>query len=218
MLTAKDVREVQFHKSMGGYKTIEVDDFLDQVAETLDTLTSQNEENKNKMQVLAETIVEYRNQEDSIRFALINAQRRAESVVKEAQEKADALLAEAQEKANALVAEAEESAAHAHEQALKDTEAEQAELARIRKDVSDFKSKLLSIYREHLTLIGVLEDSAPAEKPVAEETAPELVEEAPTAEEIPAEETEPVDVEDDVSAYAGPIPDFSVFELKEDEE
>lgn len=220
MLTAKDVREVQFHKSMGGYKTIEVDEFLDRCAETLEALTAQNEENKNKMQVLAETIVEYRNQEDSIRFALINAQRMAESVVKEANEKAEALLTEAQEKAASIVAEAEESAANAREQALRDTEAEQAELNRIRKDVADFKSRLLSIYREHLTLIGVLEDNAPAE--AVEEPAGDAVEETATEEEISADIVEPVaeeeTVSEDTSAYTGPIPDFSVFELKEEEE
>ena len=224
MLTAKGIREVQFHKSMGGYKTAEVDDFLDRCAEAVEELTSQNEENKNKMQVLAETIVEYRNQEDSIRFALINAQRMAESVVKEANENAEKILADAKEQAQAIVSEAEEAASTAREQAIKDTAAEQAELALIRKEVADFKSKLLSTYREHLTLIGILDDGQPEE---AEETASvESVEDVPA--EADVSEAESVQTEvivdsddtpaEEASAYSGSIPDFSVFELKEDEE
>ncbi len=204
MLTAKDVREVQFRHTMGGYKTAEVDDFLDRCAETIEALTSSNEENKNKMQVLAETVVEYRNQEDSIRFALINAQRMAESVVKEAQDKADALLADAKSQAEDIVTDAEEKASNAREQALKDIETEHNELLRVRKEVADFKSRLLSTYREHLTLIGILEDEQPEES---------------------AEEQESVTVPAEVSAvheevaptYEGDLPDFSAFELKDDE-
>lgn len=64
MLTEQDIKEVVFTKSLGGYKTSEVDAFLDQCAETVAALTTTNEENTRKLQVLAESVVEYRNQED----------------------------------------------------------------------------------------------------------------------------------------------------------
>ncbi len=209
MLTVKDIQEVRFTKTMGGYKTAEVDAFLDQCADTVEALLAQNEENTNKMQVLAETIVDYRNQEDSIRTALISAQRMADSVVAEAKEKAEAIIAEAQEKAQAVTAQADETAELAREKALLDIEAEDKELRRIRQEVADFKSRLLSAYREHLTLIGVLEDAQPEEAvaPVAEE--PVVTEDAAPTEAAVSEEPVP--------AYTGPIPDFSVFELKEEE-
>ena len=70
MLTAREVREVIFPRSMGNYRKDEVDDFLDRCADTIEELTNQNDENGRKMQVLAETIMDYRNQEDSIRSAL----------------------------------------------------------------------------------------------------------------------------------------------------
>ena len=44
------------------------------------------------MQVLAETIMDYRNQEDSIRSALISAQRMSESVISDARKQADDIL------------------------------------------------------------------------------------------------------------------------------
>lgn len=172
MITAQDVRDVVFSKSLGGYKTAEVDAFLDQCASTLETLAANEDENTRKMQVLAETVMDYRNQEDSIRTALVSAQRMAESITKEAQEKADAILAESTEKAEAVLAQARQDANNARDIANQAIAEEQAELARVRKEVSAFKAKLLAIYREHLTLIGVLEDEpSTAEEALSEEAA-----------------------------------------------
>lgn len=198
MLTANEIREVKFNRSMGGYKTNEVDEFLDRCADVVEELTNVNEENARKMQVLAETIVEYRNQEDSIRSALISAQRMSESVINDARKQADDIL-------NAAKAEA----ANMHEKALADTAAEQEELARIKQEVSDFKSKLLSIYREHLTMIGVLEDYQP------ENVSNVSVESAETVETAVEKEQASAPYMDRVVADAHNVPDFSAFELKD---
>ena len=216
MLTANDIREVLFSKSMGGYKTAEVDAFLDQCADTVEELTNTGEENARKMQVLAETVVDYRNQEDSIRTALISAQRMAETVVKEAQEKADALVKEAQEKADAIVAEADERAANARDDANKSIAAEQEELSRVRKDVAAFKARLMAIYREHLTLIGVLEGDEEPEVPAAQ---PDDSSKTPAEEPAEAEQPEEAPVEEDKSD-TGSKPfafDLAPFEIQEEE-
>ena len=192
MLTAREVREVIFPRSMGNYRKDEVDDFLDRCADTIEELTNQNDENGRKMQVLAETIMDYRNQEDSIRSALISAQRMSESVISDARKQADDILEAARAEAAAM-----------HDKALEDTAAEQEELQRVKQEVADFKAKLLSIYREHRTLIGVLEGAHPTiETAQAEEAAP--AEPKP----VPAAKTEQSDYHD--------MPDFSSFELKED--
>lgn len=195
MLTAKEIREVKFNRSMGGYKTTEVDEFLDRCADVVEELTSINDENGRKMQVLAETIVDYRNQEDSIRSALISAQRMSESVISDARKQADDILEAARAEA-----------AKMHDQALADTAIEQEELRRVKQEVADFKAKLLSIYREHLTLIGVLEDDTRAES-----------EEAPAEEEVAEVAVDVVPdaflVEEDL--VAPDIPDFSALELKD---
>ena len=202
MLTAKDIREVKFNRSMGGYKTAEVDEFLDRCADVVEELTTHSEENEKKMQVLAETIVDYRNQEDSIRSALISAQRMSESVISDARKQANDILEAAKAEAAAM-----------HDKALKDTAAEQEELRRVRQEVYDFKTKLMSIYREHLTLIGVLEDAA-YDAPVTEEVKP--VPMAKTSSE-PIAERPTFIYEDNETVDTHDMPDFSAFELKEDE-
>lgn len=171
LLTVEDIQRVQFSKSFGGYRTDEVDEFLDRCAETVDILTSTHAADEQKMQVLAESIVDYREREDSIRTALLDARRMSDTILEEARQKAEQILADAGEEA-----------AHVRETAQATIEAEKAEMVRVRNEVAAFKARLMSIYREHLTLIGVLED-APAESAPA--TEPEKAEKAE-----PTEKTE----------------------------
>ena len=194
MITAKEIREVKFNRSLGGYKTNEVDAFLDRCADAVEELTKLLNENERKMQVLAETVVDYRNQEDSIRSALISAQRMSESVISEARKQAEDIRDAARADAEAM-----------HEKAVADTAAEQEELRRIRQEVADFKAKLLSTYREHLTLIGILDGNAAEQETVAEETS--VVAEPVVAEEAPVVEAPAPRV------VSHDMPDFSALEL-----
>ena len=192
MITAKEIREVKFNRSLGGYKTNEVDVFLDRCADAVDELVKLLNENERKMQVLAETVVDYRNQEDSIRSALISAQRMSESVISDARKQAEDIRDAARADAEAM-----------HEKAVADTAIEQAELRRIRQEVADFKAKLLATYREHLTLIGVL-DSAPAVEEKAEDEPP-----APQ----PVVASEPTVTIPITRTVSHDMPDFSALEL-----
>ncbi len=204
MITAENVREVRFTKAMGGYKTAEVDSFLDKCADTIEALTKNIDENTRKMQVLAETIVDYRNQEDSIRTALLSAQRMSETVIAEANEKAEAIISDANAKAETI-----------KEDSKKQIQAELDELTRIQKEVSAFRSRLLATYREHLTLIGVLAEEEKKEEPVEESSA--VIEEAAiddnaaNADEEQSFEETPFSSDDEVKI------DISAFELNEDE-
>ena len=198
MLTPNDIREVCFSKTMGGYKAAEVDDFLDQCIETVEELLSQIESNKQKMQVLAESIVEYRQQEDTIRTALITAQKAADSIIEEAKVKAAAITDAADEEAELM-----------REKALQDTESEQKELQRVRHEVADFKSRLMATYREHLTLIGVLEGED-EDAPAPAETVKEAAVQEPAVPEY-EEISSRLPNSDEVT-----LPDFSALELTEE--
>lgn len=211
MVSAQDIRDVKFSKSLGGYKTAEVDAFLDDCAETVASLAQTNEENERKMQVLAESIVEYRNREDSIRTALVSAQKMSDAVINEANGKAEEIIAQAHEEAAQL-----------KEIAEKEIADEKAELARIKGEVAAFKSRLMAVYREHLTLIGVLEGEE--EKPAEEQPKTEEEASAPAQPPIAAP-VEPVDelpvvVSADVQdghTFDKAGLDFSSLQLKEDE-
>ena len=176
MLTANEIRNVTFTKSMGGYKTAEVDNFLDQCADTVAALTTAKADLENKLEVLADKLVEYRNDEDSIRTALLSAQRLGDTVVREAKHKAGLILDDANIKAEKIVDTAQKNIVDAEK-----------EFERIRREITAFKARMLSIYREHLALIDVLPEEPAEEEPQAEEAAPAAPADAPAAD-VPAEE------------------------------
>ena len=162
MLTPDQIRNVEFNRGRG-YRAEDVDEFIDNCVETVEALLRDKEELSQKMQVLAEKVVEYRNEEDSIRSAVLSAQRTGDKTIREAEEKAAAIIGEAEAKA-----------ADIHAEMLKQVEAEKQELDRIKQEVTAFKTKLMTMYREHLAQIGML----PAEENAAEQPTEETVEEA----------------------------------------
>ena len=107
MLTPQEVSARSFTKTMmGGYNMTMVDEFLDELTEDYTSLYKENTALKAKMKVLAEAVKEnqakveeYRATEDSMRAALLAAQRMADSIVKEAEEKRDGILQEAEDAA-----------------------------------------------------------------------------------------------------------------------
>ena len=184
MYTAEDIRNITFTKSLGGYKTGEVDDFIDICADTVEELTKTNADLKKKMELLANKVVEYRNDEDSIRTALLSAQRMGDTVLREANHKAGLILEDARIKADKI----EETA----KQQIKE---QIDELEHLKKLVGDFRTQMLSVYREHLSMINVLPEYTPP-KEETEETAQttenaDALETAEPTEETPAAEPAP---------------------------
>ena len=185
MMTLEDIRNVEFNRGRG-YRAEEVDDFIDECVAAMEQLVSENNEVLQKMKVLADKVAEYRNEEDNIRAALLNAQRTGDAVVSQAEEKAKQILAAA-----------EKEAAEIREIALSKIDEEKAELERIKQEVSAFKAQMLGIYKEHLALINVLPEEKPTEietvseapvdvqpEPVSQEETEETVVVAPVAEEL----------------------------------
>lgn len=173
MLTLDGIRNVEFTRGRG-YRAEEVDDFIDACEETVQALMNEVDTLNQKMKVLADKLVEYRNDEDSIRAALLNAQRTGDTVLREAEEKAKTLLSDAEgqlKKARADIA--------------FQIEEEEKELVRVKNEVAAFKAQLLTMYKEHLAAINVL----------PEEDVKETVK---TAEPVPAAE-QPVPVEQPVA-------------------
>ncbi|MBQ8752850.1 MAG: DivIVA domain-containing protein [Clostridia bacterium] len=210
LLTANQIRTITFTPGRG-YKDGEVDDLIDRCADTVEALQAKVDELNKKMEVLADKLVEYRNEEDSIRAALLSAQRLGDSIVREAKQKADLMLEDAHIKAEKVL-----------ENANREISDEQLELQRVKQEVADFKSQLLAMYRQHLSLIDLLPEPEKAEEPVEEPSAAEPVpaeepvavvplapveEATPVIEEpeTPVEESAPVEEEEDEVALVDSI-------------
>lgn len=66
MLTPDDIRNITFTKTMGGYKTVEVDTFIGPMRRHGCRAGEGKGGAVKKLEVLADKLVEYRNEEDSI--------------------------------------------------------------------------------------------------------------------------------------------------------
>ena len=208
-MTTQDIRDQKFDKAAFGYKPEEVEQFLEQICAYIEGLEGEKKVMEKKMAVLADKIEEYRKDEDSMKEALIGAQRLGQNVVAEAKQKAEELLTQSKAQAEAILTEAKNKANQTVNNVKVQVEQEEKNLIRMQKEVSNCKSKLLTIYKSHLDLITSLpevEDNkkpAPAEKepekPAAEEKAQEEKKEAAPKKEEPANSP----VKDPIEAHKG---------------
>lgn len=110
MFTPQEIQEKTFVKAVfGGYDMQTVDEFLEPLAEDYITLYKENAVLKSKMKVLVEKLEEYRSQEQSMRKALLSAQRTADAMVAEAERKSASIMNEASQTAQAKMADAVEA-------------------------------------------------------------------------------------------------------------
>lgn len=102
-LTPLDIRHKEFGRSMRGYKDLEVDEFLDDIADEFERLFNENIDYKDKLESLEEKIEQYRNIEDTLKKTLLSAQQQAEEQKQNAQKESDLILRDAELKSRSIV-------------------------------------------------------------------------------------------------------------------
>ncbi len=191
-MDANKISSKSFTEAMRGYKKEEVDEFLEEVSQEYAKLKSINSELEKKLEVLADKIREYREDEDALKEALLGAQKQGRQVVEEAKEKAKNMIDDAQEKCDNMIADAEAVVAQKTEEgekAIADALAEKARieeeakqraeelhtemeiqneidkeaLARTRREAEDFRTKLIIEYNNHIELIKKLPEMCQSE-------------------------------------------------------
>ena len=201
MLTPQEVSGRAFSKAaFGGYNMAMVDEFLDEVTDDYTALYKENAALKAKLKVLVDKVEEYRATEDSMRAALLTAQRMANTMVEEAEEKKKSMLAGAEDEARAKIGALQS-----------DIELEQRRLNAAKAATADFLQKTRELAQAQLALIERAPDLTPEEivgdktaelaafrptEAAPEEAAPEAApaeENAVKTEEAKAEPLEPDD-------------------------
>jgi cell division initiation protein len=100
MFTPQQIEQIAFRNAtFGGYDMRSVDEILEPLTEDYITLYKENALLKSKMRILVSKLEEYRNNEASMKDAIINAQKTCDLMVKEAERKCAAMLSEANEAA-----------------------------------------------------------------------------------------------------------------------
>lgn len=96
MFTPQQIEQISFGKAtFGGYDMKDVDEFLEPLTEDYVTLYKENALLKSKMRVLVGKLEEYRQNEASMKDAIVNAQKTCDKMVKEAEAKCTQMLSDA---------------------------------------------------------------------------------------------------------------------------
>ena len=145
MLSYNDIISYKFEKAGfgGGYRSEDVDKFTMRIAADYQKLEQEKAELEQKLMALAEKVEEYREDEESLRAALLGAQKLGDSIIRESKQKSEAMLASARAEADRLV-----------DGARRQIEREQGMLTKVQKEASNFKNRLLILYKQHLELIA----------------------------------------------------------------
>ncbi|MBQ4129314.1 MAG: DivIVA domain-containing protein [Ruminococcus sp.] len=185
MLTIEEIKNIAFRKAgMGGYRPDDVDEFIDDVIETIEKMKAEKADLLKKMDILATKIEQYRDDEETVRNALLSSQKIADQALKEANDKAAYIIKSAEKKSKKILTEAQ----MATEREKDKYEAVLAETAKLRKE-------MISLYKKHLSLL----DEFPNEDAVAQrrDKLDEKFPFEPVEEIINADEVE-IDVEEEM--------------------
>lgn len=102
-LTAMDINNKEFKKSMRGYSVDEVDEFLDKITEDYEELYRENSTLKEKLTGMNDKIDHYSKIEATIQNTLLLAQNAAEQAKSSAQKEAEFILKNANETAQKIL-------------------------------------------------------------------------------------------------------------------
>lgn len=208
MLTPDVVKSKSFQATgRGAYRAEDVDGFFAEVSASYEQMFKENGELIKKISILANKVEQYKEEEDSLRRALISAQTLADKIVKDARDSVAGTLEQATADADEMRAKASAEAAEIVEKAKVEADAvilqskkdadeilgsvnrkvmkESLEFEMLQKKAAEFRANLLGLYKEHLGLINAIPEYVEKEIP-----APQKAEEpeAQQTEEVPAEE------------------------------
>jgi cell division initiation protein len=181
-LTPLDIRHKEFKRGMRGYADVEVDEFLDEIADEFERLFKENIDLQDRVEALEEKVSGYKRIEETLQKTLVNAQASAEEQKQNANKQAQLILQDAELKARQMVNEA-----YSERQAIEQT------MAKLRSAEEDFRFKFRQLLDGYLRQLQETPEVTQAEAPAADlsrhtEAIKEAIarESAPELDETPA--------------------------------
>jgi cell division initiation protein len=105
-ITPLDIQQMVFRVSFRGYDKEEVNRFLEELAQTVESLNRDQAVQREKILFLEQQLVEMKRTESTLSSTLLSAQSLAEDVKRNAQREADLVIKEAELKAGELIRQA----------------------------------------------------------------------------------------------------------------
>ncbi|MGI6030697.1 MAG: DivIVA domain-containing protein [Eubacteriales bacterium] len=162
MITPQELETKEFGVSFRGYDKDEIDDFLDALQKDYEHLYKENANLKSKMAVLVAKIDEYKEMEESLRNALLTAQKMGENMMDDAKSKSELIVNEARLKAERILGSMNTQLV-----------SERQKLEAAKRENEIFKARISSLYQAQ---IRILENSMSGEKGVIDDSVRATIE------------------------------------------
>jgi cell division initiation protein len=101
-ITPMDIEQQEFTRSFRGYNEEEVDDFLDKIVKDYEELINENLRLNEEIEKMQEKLKEFSEIEETLRSALLNAQKSAEEMKGRVENEAKIIIEKAEMEAKAL--------------------------------------------------------------------------------------------------------------------
>ena len=150
MITPVEVLGKELKRGFG-YKAIEVDEFLEDLAKDYEKIYKENNELREKVSALSENLSHYRTIEESLKRALVLAEETSKETIENANQKAQSLEAEASRNAKELISQAEADAQKILTSAKEDFKEEKEQHEQLIKNYQELIHKLESDYQSYKT-------------------------------------------------------------------
>ena len=146
-ITPLDIQQQQFRVKFRGFDMVEVDNFLDLVANEWEELLRENNRLKEENRQKAEKIEELKGAERELRNALVSAQQICEEMKNNARKEGDLIIEEAKGNARKIIDTGQSQAIEL-----------QTEISRLSRQREEFKASLKSMVEMHLRLIDSVQE------------------------------------------------------------
>ncbi|MHB1151767.1 MAG: DivIVA domain-containing protein [Eubacteriales bacterium] len=149
MLPPNELKNKKFSKVVRGYSMVEVDEHIEFIIDKYTELYRENDDLERKLRVTLAKLDVIKKDEESIRSALINAQRASSSIINEANERAEVVMRATKTNCDKILSDFRT-----------DIRAERDRLLKLRAIVAEFKKELFDIYNTHIEYIDTINPDA----------------------------------------------------------
>ncbi len=153
MLKPSELKKKTFTKAMRGYSIPEVDEYMSFVIEKYSELFRKNFELEQQLRAALEVKNELEGEKDSVRGALVNAQKVAAKIIETANERAESIIDSAKAGCNTILNDFNVQ-----------INAERETVLTLKKQVATLKKELFEKYKEHIELIDKLSSATDSVK------------------------------------------------------
>lgn len=143
-MTPLDIQQQQFKIKFRGFDVREVDTFLEQMANTFESLQSENSRLHQEIKRLQLEAQRYREREESFKRAMLNSQKVLEQMKQNARKSAELVVAEAEVKAEKILNRAQNRLSQLHE-----------DIIELKRQRSQIEVQIRSVIEGHAKLLEI---------------------------------------------------------------